>query len=157
MNLSGCREVGQTSRPDPLRLGVLLRRSHSKAARALDAALEPLAITGRHFGVLLQLSALKDSTHTELIALTGSDKAGMARTIDTLVASGLVTRQVSPTDRRVNRLTLTDAGVAVAAQARAQAMAVGDRLFAAFTEAELGQLTELLQKLVDEPDDDGSR
>lgn len=139
------------SRPDPLRLGVLLRRSHSKAARALDAALEPWAITGRHFGVLLHLSLREDSTHTELIALTGSDKAGMARTIDSLVASGLIARQPSATDRRVNRLTLTETGSAVAAGARERAAAVGDQLFSAFTEAELNQLTELLQKLVDEP------
>ena len=73
------------------------------------------------------LSHLKDSTHAELIALTGSDKAGMARTIDNLVESGLIARQVSSTDRRVNRLTLTGAGVAVATEARERATAVSDR------------------------------
>ena len=83
------------------------------------------------------LSHLKDSTHAELIALTGSDKAGMARTIDNLVESGLIARQVSSTDRRVNRLTLTGAGVAVATEARERATAVSDQLFGAFTDAEL--------------------
>ena len=136
------------SRPDPLTLGVLLRQSHTKAAGALDAALEPLSIGARHFGVLLHLSRLGESTHKELIALTGRDKAGMVRTIDALVDAGLVARQASTTDRRVNRLTLTEAGVAVAAEARQRAIAAGGELFRGFSDAELAQLIELLQRFV---------
>lgn len=134
--------------PDQLRLGVLLRQSHVKAAAALDAALEPLSIGAGHFGVLLHLSRLGESTHKELITLTGRDKAGMARTIDALVEAGLVTRETSSADRRVNRLALTPAGVELAADARKRAAATGGELFADFDAADRAQLITLLERFV---------
>ena len=136
------------SRPDPLRLGVLLRQAHSKAAGALDAALEPLSISARHFGVLLHLSRLGESSHKELLALTGRDKAGLARTIDALVGAGLVSRQESATDRRVSRLTLTHEGAALTEDALTRAKAAGRDLFDDFSAAELAELTDLLQRFV---------
>lgn len=132
--------------PDLMRLGVLLRQAHSRSAAALNAALEPLSLTGRHFGVLLHLSRVGESTHKELSTLYGSDKAGMARTIDALVEAGLVNREASTTDRRVVRLTLTDAGAAITLDALARADAVAGELFDGFTEAELTVLDRLLQR-----------
>ena len=143
--------TGTMSRPDPLWLGVLLRQAHTKAAGTLDAALDPLPINARHFGVLLHLSRLGESTHKELLALTGRDKAGMARTIDALVDAGLVARQESTTDRRVNRLTLTEKGTAITQDALTRAKTAGKELFGDFDPAELAQLTDLLQRFVDHP------
>lgn len=137
------------SKPDRLKLGVLLRQAHSKAAAALNIALEPLSLTGKHFGVLLHLSRRGESTHKELLTLMGSDKASMARTIDALVDAGLVSREVSPTDRRVNRLTLTEAGYTITQDALTRAATVGRDLFHPFSEPELLQLTELLERFVD--------
>lgn len=133
----------------PLRLGVLLRQAHRKAASALEAALEPLSLSGRHFGVLLHLSQLGESTHTELMALTGGDKASMARTVDALVAAGLVAREVSRTDRRVSRLTLTESGSAVTTDAYARAMTTGSELCNGLSAAELAQLVLLLERFVE--------
>ena len=145
--------------PDLMRLGVLLRQAHSRSAAALNAALEPLSLTGRHFGVLLHLSRAGESTHKELSTLYGSDKASMARTIDALVEAGLVTREASTTDRRVVRLTLTDAGAAIAQDALARADVVAGGLFSGFTDTELAQLTDLLRRFVsptpDEPPNGG--
>lgn len=143
-----------TSRPDPpstpvpLRLGVLLRQAHTKATGALEAALEPLPIDARHFGVLLHLSRLGESTHKELLALTGRDKAGMARTIDALVGAGFVARQESTTDRRVSRLTLTQTGRVVTEDALARAKVAGRQLFGDFSASELAQLADLLERFV---------
>lgn len=131
----------------PLRLGVLLRRAQRRAAAALDAALEPLSLGSKHFGVLLHLLRLGESTHTELIALTGGDKAGMARTIEALVEAGLVARRTSATDRRVSRLTLTDSGRIAAADARERAAAVGEQLFGSFSPQELDRLAGMLERI----------
>lgn len=140
--------VSAMSRPDPLALGVLLRQAHTRAASVLETALSPLPVGPRHFGVLLHLSRLGESTQKELLSLTGSDKAGMARTIDALAAAGFVTRQESTADRRVNRLTLTAAGAAITADALARARAAGQEMFGGFSAAELAQLIDMLQRFV---------
>ena len=67
-----------------LRIGLLLRQAHQRAARALNDALAPLQLTGRHFGVMLLIDRDGVSTQRDLIRQTGSDKAGMVRTVEDL-------------------------------------------------------------------------
>lgn len=130
-----------------IRLGLLLRQSHQHAATALNDALAPLGLTGRHFGVLLVLARDEVSTQRDLIRQTGSDKAGMARTVDDLARLGLLRRTPSPDDRRVALLRLTDLGRSTFGDARARADGAADRLFAGFEDAELATLARLLARL----------
>src|SRR4051794_367603 len=98
-------------------LGPLLRRAAKRAADAFSAALVPLGIEGRHFGVLLNLEQAGPLNQRQLAGRTGSDKSTMTRTIDELAARGLVVRRATEADRRVNVVELTDAGRARFAEA----------------------------------------
>jgi DNA-binding MarR family transcriptional regulator len=139
-----------------LRLGLLLRQAHRHAAAALDEALAPLGLAGRHFGVLLLLDRAGVSTQRDLIRQTGSDKAGMVRTVNALEGLGYLTRTPSAADRRISELTLTTSGRAAFTAARRSAGAVADDLFGGFAPAELEVLEGLLTRLVHgEPGRDG--
>jgi MarR family transcriptional regulator, lower aerobic nicotinate degradation pathway regulator len=137
-----------TPRGVRLQLGLLLRQSHRRASAALDAALAPLGLTGRHFGVLLLLDQAGVSTQRDLIQQTGSDKAGMVRTVELLEELGYLRRTPSSTDKRVAELTLTEAGAVAFDKARQLAGKVADQLFDAFTPAELTVLEDLLDRFV---------
>lgn len=67
----------------------------------------------------------RELTPSELARFVGLSPAATGRAVDALVRSGVVTRRDDDADRRVKRLTLTEAGrVAVAriAQARVEAL-----------------------------------
>lgn len=135
-----------------LRLGLLLRQSHQRAARALNSVLAPLGLTGRHFGLMLMLQHNGVSTQRDLIRLTGSDKAGMARTVEDLERLGYLRRTQSSSDKRVADLTLTASGVSVFASAQRLASGAADELFEIFTAAELDTFANLLDRFVGAPD-----
>ena len=132
-----------------LRLGVLLRRSHSRSAAALNASLTPFGLTGRHLGVMLVLARDEVSSQRELIGALGSDKAGMARTVEDLDALGYLSRTQSATDKRVAELRLTAAGRGAFAAAHRAAGTTAEGLFASFTMVELEALELLLTRFVE--------
>jgi DNA-binding MarR family transcriptional regulator len=136
--------------PERMAMGLLLRRSHAKAAAALNGALEPLGLTGRHFGVLLLLAQVETSTQRDLIRRTGSDKAGMARTIADLREQGLIDLETSQADRRVIHLALNDTGRRVFDDARRRASGAATELFARFDDDEIATLTALLGRFVED-------
>jgi DNA-binding MarR family transcriptional regulator len=132
-----------------VQLGLLLRQAHRRAAAALNDALAPLNLTGRHFGVLLLIERDGVSTQRDLIRETGSDKAGMVRTVEDLENLGYLSRERSTTDKRVSELTLTERGQAAFEKARRLAGGAGQKLFDPFTQAELDTLEDLLSRFVD--------
>jgi DNA-binding MarR family transcriptional regulator len=132
-----------------VQLGLLLRQAHRRAAASLNDALAPLNLTGKHFGVLLLIDRDGVSIQRDLIQETGSDKAGMVRTVEDLENLGYLSRERSTTDKRVSELTLTEAGHAVFEKAKRLAGIAGRELFEPFTEAELDTLEDLLARFVD--------
>jgi DNA-binding MarR family transcriptional regulator len=136
------------SREAKLLIGLLLRQSHQRASRALNEALAPLGLTGRHFGVMLLIDRDGVSTQRDLIRQTGSDKAGMVRTVEDLESLGYLERSQSPADKRVSDLTLTDAGRTAFATARGRAAQTANGLLEPFTDAELEVFTSLLVRFV---------
>lgn len=135
-------------RPDVrLRLGLLLRQSHQHAATRLNEAIGSLGLTGRHFGVLLLLDRDGVSTQRDLIRQTGSDKAGMTRTVEDLESLGIVRRSPSPSDRRIALIEMTAKGRVTFDTARRAAAAAAEDLFAGFEDAELEHLAALLSRI----------
>jgi DNA-binding MarR family transcriptional regulator len=148
---SEAREAGDQE--PGYQIGFLLRLAHGRAARAFSAALEPLAIEGRHFAVLHHLDRHPRSQR-ELVELIDSDKASMVRLIDDLEAKGLVRRDSTPGDRRVHAVTLTDAGTKALIEARHTAGVVATRLLAHLPPDDRARLISLLIEFV-HPAEDG--
>ena len=98
------------SQPAGPEIGLLLRQGHRKAAELATAALAPLGIAGRHFGVLLMLHRDGPLSQRELMDRLGAEKSSMVRTIDELEDRDLCVRRPSTSDRRANAIHLTEAG-----------------------------------------------
>ena len=132
----------------PYAVGQLLRRAHSRAARAFTAALTPLGIEGRHFGVLLVLAGDGSQTQRDLAERVGSDRVSMMRIVDDLEARGLAVRRPVPGDRRLRAVELTDHGRDVFHAAEKSARATSEALLAHLEPAERTALTGLLLRFL---------
>jgi DNA-binding MarR family transcriptional regulator len=136
----------------PYAVGQLLRRAHSRAARAFTAALTPLGIEGRHFGVLLVLAAEGSQTQRDLAERVGSDRVSMMRIVDDLEARGLAVRRPVPGDRRLRAVELTDHGRDVFHAAEKSARETSEALLAHLEPAERSALTGLLLRFLEAAD-----
>ena len=71
----------------------------------------------------------------------------MVRMIDRLVRADLAIREPSLSDRRVNRIVVTEAGHRLCAEAKNEVAAVRHELLVRVELEELAHLTELLERL----------
>ena len=127
----------------PYAVGQLLRRAHARAARAFGAALTPLGIEGRHFGVLAVL-AEGPQIQRDLVERVGSDRVSMMRIVDDLESRGLALRRPVPGDRRLRAVELTPRGREVFEAAEKSARRTSEALLAHLEPAERSALVELL-------------
>ncbi|MHA6617184.1 MarR family winged helix-turn-helix transcriptional regulator [Pseudonocardia sp. DLS-67] len=134
----------------PYAVGQLLRRAHSRAARAFAGALAPLGIEGRHFGVLLILAGDGPQTQRDLVERVGSDRVSMMRIVDDLEARELAVRRPVPGDRRLRAVELTDRGREVFRAAEKSARRTSEGLLAHLEPAERTALTGLLVRFLQE-------
>src|SRR5882724_11207694 len=86
-------------------------------------------------------------SQSELADILSVSRASMVHMIDHLVKSGLVIREPSISDRRVNRIVITNAGHRVYAESKKLATAVRQQLIADINSEKLVHLTELLEQL----------
>ncbi|MGW4713567.1 MarR family winged helix-turn-helix transcriptional regulator [Nocardia sp. NPDC004260] len=80
------------------------------------------------YAVLLGLGAEPVYTQAALAKAIGADKTRIIGVLDELQRRGLITREPDPADRRVNLLSLTDAGRALRDRAQRDIQAGEDRL-----------------------------
>ncbi|MEK0098840.1 MarR family winged helix-turn-helix transcriptional regulator [Streptomyces sp. NPDC056121] len=138
-----------TDRPgdaSPFALGLLLRRAHWRAAAVMEEALRPLGIELRHFAVLIVLVDRGATVQRDLVAATGSDKAGIMRVVDDLERRGLAVRKAVPGDRRVRAVEITPQGLELFDAAHVAAEPLAERLVAELRSGEPEQLTDLLTR-----------
>jgi DNA-binding MarR family transcriptional regulator len=148
MNVDARGDALHTGDPEPgYEIGFLLRLAHVRASQAFSAALEPLAIEGRHFAVLHHLDRHPRSQR-ELVELIASDKASMVRLVDDLEAKGLVRRDPDPGDRRIHAVTMTADGSKTLAEARRTAGLVAMQLLAHMPPDDRSRLIGLLGDFV---------
>lgn len=82
--------------------------------RAVDGALRRFGVSEAIAAPLVHLGRSGGGiTQVELAARVGIGGPSLIRLLDRLVASGLVSRQVDPADRRARRLFLTESGEAL--------------------------------------------
>jgi MarR family transcriptional regulator for hemolysin len=89
-------------------------------------------------------SPLSQSELADMLSVSG---ASMVHMIDRLVKDGLAMREPSISDRRVNRIVITDAGHRLYAVLKDEAAAVRQELLASMELEKLAHLTELLEQM----------
>ena len=140
------RATGRPGDKSPFALGLLLRRAHWRAAAVMEEALRPLGIELRHFAVLIVLVDRGPTVQRDLVAATGSDKAGIMRVVDDLERSGLAVRKSVPGDRRLRAVEITTEGLELFDAAHVAAGPVAERLISVMGPGEAEQLKDLLTR-----------
>jgi len=93
--------------------GFLVTKAHQRAHREFMAALRPLGIEPRHFGLMRALRTMGPSTQGEVAAMLDVSPAAVVQLVDDLEERGQVERRRDPADRRAYRLHLTAGSRAV--------------------------------------------
>jgi len=91
-------------------------------------------------------TALSQSELADRLAVEGATMVAM---IDRLVTAGLVSREPSPTDRRVKHVILTAGGHALYDKVKTEAAAVRRELLARISRDDLATATRVLEDLQD--------
>jgi MarR family transcriptional regulator, transcriptional regulator for hemolysin len=86
-------------------------------------------------------------SQSKLADILATSNPAMVHVIDRLANAGLVIRERSVADRRVNSIVITDAGHRLYAELKNEAAAVGEQLLAGIELQSLARLTELLEHL----------
>jgi MarR family transcriptional regulator, transcriptional regulator for hemolysin len=115
---------------------------------AMDRRLKYFGISAAGWMTIAAASEARSPlSQSELADMLSVSRASMVHMIDHLVKAGLVVREPSISDRRVNRIVVTDAGHRVYAESKKLATAVRQQLIAGIHLEKLMRLTELLEQL----------
>ena len=143
---------------DPAEVGELASQLRLAVARLTRRIRQEAAATGEELtastqGALASIERLGPITLGELAAVEQVQPPSMTRIVARLEEDGYVTRVVDPTDRRVARAAITDAGRTLLARSRTRKDAYLARRVAEFTDAEralLARALPLLERLQDD-------
>jgi len=133
--------------PFPLPIGLRLNQASRAVERAFDEALAEVGGTLPVWLILLNLKIRKPGTQRELAEAIGIREATLTHHLNAMGTSGLVTRTRDEANRRIQVVTLTEAGEAAFLRLRAAAMAFDAKLRAGLTPADLDTATTVLARL----------
>src|SRR5262252_2767174 len=127
MSMSCGRVVG-VPEPFPVPIGLLLNQAARTVERAFDEALAEAGGTLPVWLILLNLKIRKPANQRELAEAVGVREATLTHHLNAMDARGLITRTRDAANRRVQIVTLTDAGEAAFLRLREAAMAFDAKL-----------------------------
>jgi len=125
----------------------LLSQAGHRSHRLLHDRLATAGSTAYEYRVLSALDAAGDATQAELGRLAMLDRRDVALTVRAMVESGVVTRQRSPGDARLQIVTLSPAGHQRYECLRDLMRQVQDEVFAPLEPKAREQLTDYLTRL----------
>ena len=128
-------------------IGRELGRTGRTVSRAFATALAEAGGTLPTWLILLELKRQRRRTQQELAQAVGIEGATLTRHLDGLEDAGLVERAPHPDDRRATQVELTADGEEMFQRLRRAAAEFDRRLRAGFTDDELAQLRESLERL----------
>jgi MarR family transcriptional regulator for hemolysin len=128
-------------------IGLQLARTARAVSAAFERAMAEAGGSASTWQVLLLVRSEQWNNQSELARAMGITGATLTHHLGALERHGLVRRWRDEGNRRVQRVELTAAGAALFDRLRAVAVAHDERLRAELTDAEVGQLSELLGKL----------
>lgn len=131
--------------------GLLIRRLHQISTSVFTASMKQagLDLTPVQFGALSALSTNPDVDQATLAGLIAHDRVTMGAVLDRLQNKGLITRKVSPHDRRARVLALTDIGQTVVETATPIVRALQGDILTGLDQHETQQLLHLMRKAAD--------
>jgi len=129
------------------KLYALISGIYQKSRRLSEKTLKPLRITFPQFGALLRLSFQDNVTQKELSEIMDTDTTTIMVICDSLEKKGLLKRMKDPSDRRVNRLVLTEKGKDVVSKAYPLMTQRYDFFVKSISEDELDTITPVFEKL----------
>jgi MarR family transcriptional regulator for hemolysin len=134
-------------RPRQAPIGLLLARTAKAASRAFDDALAQAGGSRPVWLILLALVQASHRTQNELARAVGITGPTLTHHLAAMQRQGLVARERADDNRRVQRVSLTDAGRAHFLRLRDAAAGHDARLRAGLTDAEVEQLRALLTRV----------
>jgi MarR family transcriptional regulator for hemolysin len=128
-------------------IGLHLQRVAKLLNRAFEDELASAGGSLPTWLILLSLKSGRPETQRELAKAVGIQGATMTHHLDALERAGLVTRTRESSNRRVQRVELTQEGDAAFDRLRKVAMKFDQRLRTGLSEDELAQVSSVLDKL----------
>lgn len=134
-------------RPQEIPIGSLVGSTAKVLSREFDAALAAVGGSRPTWLVLLSLKTAGHRTQGELAAAVGIRQPTLSHHLDGLERDGLVRRERAADNRRVQHVTVTEAGEALFLRLRRAAGAFDGRLRAGLDDTEVAELRRLLAAL----------
>jgi MarR family transcriptional regulator for hemolysin len=131
----------------PVPTGLRLSQAARAVERAFDDALAGAGGTLPVWLILLNLKIRRPGTQRELAEAVGIREATLTHHLNGMDASGLIARARGDANRRVQVVTLTEAGEAAFLRLRAAAIAFDAKLTSGLAATELDALASLLTRL----------
>ena len=142
-----------------LECGMSFRKRHSAGylvnhvarifERGLSARIKPLGLSTGTFPALLELWEEDGLSQKQLVERLDIEQATMANTLSRMERDGLIRRKTDETDRRIQRVWLTETTRDKHGAAIAAAMETNEHALAGLSPAEQAQFAELMRKLID--------
>jgi DNA-binding MarR family transcriptional regulator len=134
----------------PVDLSMLLNQAGYALANRLSAALEELGISVRIYCVLAK-AADGEYTQSKLAELAFMDKTTMVVALDEMERRGFAERRLSPGDRRVRVIAITDQGRRTLAKADRIVQSVYDEVLSVAGARQRDAFIAVLEQLVAGP------
>ena len=137
------------TRPQTTPIGLQLTKTARTVSQAFERAMADAGGSAAAWQVLLLVRSGQWDTQSGLAKAMGVTGATMTHHLNALESQGLVRRWRDDSNRRVQQVELTDAGIELFDRLRQVAMRHDQRMRATLSEREATQLAKLLHKLED--------
>ena len=130
--------------------GHLIRRLHQQSTQAFQRGMERAGVdlTPVQFALLDAVLAAPGLDQAAAADAIACDRATTGGVVERLERRGLLTRAVSPRDRRARELRATDAGIRVMEIARPAVVALQDDILAGLPPADRAAFVDLARRAV---------
>ena len=128
-------------------IGLRLARTARVVSQAFERAMSQAGGSVSTWQLLLLIRSQQWGNQAEMAEALGITGATLTHHLNAMEAQGLVRRWRDASNRRVQRVELTDQGTAMFDRLRGAAVGFDEQLRSAMTDDETAQLAELLEKL----------
>lgn len=130
-------------------VGRLISILYRKNQIYLNAAMKPLNITTAEQPILMYLYRHNAVTQEEISTYLQVDKALMARTVQSLIKKGLVTKEKDEKDKRCNKISMTQKGLDMREAMVEKFVGWNKIMLEGMDESKRNLLFELLEEMVE--------